>query len=122
MKSILELLAMFSLDRIFGVVFDLIKGYALRLYIDAMDGVRSLVIALILALGFLLVFFCGFLMLHVALFLSLPWSMGAKLILLAILGGLYLIVPVIVICKLQSKEQWLKMTGTKKAIEDISQK
>lgn len=120
--KIFEFLAMFSLDRICGLIFDLIKSYALRMYIDVMDGVRSVFSALILALGCLLIFFCGFLMLHVALFLSLPWSLEHKLILLTGLGTVYLTAPIILICRLQSKERWLEMTGVKKSVDDFQKK
>lgn len=122
MKSLLELLAMFSLDRIFGLVFDLLKGYVIKVYLQTIDGIRGVFFTLVLALFCLLILLSGFLMLHVALFLSLPWELSNKLILLAILGAIYLIAPILAIKNLLSKERLLKISGAKKAIDDLSSK
>jgi uncharacterized membrane protein required for colicin V production len=122
MKSLLELLAMFSLDRIFGLMFDLLKGYVIKVYLQTIDGIRGVFFTLVLALFCLLILLSGFLMLHVALFLSLPWELSNKLILLAILGAIYLIAPILAIKNLLSKERLLKISGAKKAIDDLSSK
>ncbi len=119
MKSILEFFALFSLERAFGLVRDLVKGHALSIYIKALDGARSVVFTIVLALAFLLIFFCGFLMLHFALFMGLPWATEHRVLLLAILGSIYLLGPIVGINLLLSKKRWLKICGASKTLDDL---
>lgn len=122
MKGILEFLAMFSLGRVFDLVRSLIKNYLASIYVDVVDGLRSVYLVLVFTIVALLLFFCGFLLLHIALFLYLPWSLADKIFLVTILGLFYLSLPIVVLSILQSRKRWMKASGAKKILDDITDK
>jgi len=52
----------------------------------------------------------GFLLIHVGLFLYLPWSVPTKALILVVLGLIYLVVPLIFILRICSRRTWLKLS------------
>lgn len=106
MKGILEFFAMFSLGRIFSLLSQICKAYLLRFYVGIVDGIRAVYFILVATILCLLVFFCGFLMLHVALFLYLPWTLSEKIALMTALGVLYTIAPLVLMGFLQSRTRF----------------
>ncbi len=111
-------LAIFSMGRGFEHLKELFRCYAARIYMDVTDIVRKSQVLLLVSVGCLIIFISGFLMLNIALLLSLSWTLESKVILLASLGAFYLIAPIVVLCFLHSKEKWLKITGLKKLLDD----
>jgi hypothetical protein len=122
MKSFFEFMALFSLGRIVDLVYSLTKGYFLRAYIRFIDGVRSIYFLVVLTISCLLLLLTGFLLLHAALFLYLPWDTAHKILLMFILGLTYMVIPLCGLCCLQSRERWLNISGTKSMLDDLSSK
>jgi hypothetical protein len=119
MKAIWEFFAMLTFGRVYGLVAAVVKSYFLRLYIGTIEIMRDMYFAFIFTITCLLLILSGFILLHVALFLSLPWELKNKIILMFVLGFLYLIIPLLIMAKLVSKETWFKITGAKKLFDDI---
>jgi hypothetical protein len=122
MKGFIEFIAMFSLGRVIDVLRAIIKNHCLRLYVNLVDSVRSIYFTLIIAIASLLLLLTGFIMLHAALFLFLPWTMSSKIILLLILGSIYFLGPLVLLIFLQSRGRWLKISGVKKIVDDVCDK
>ncbi|HXW52976.1 MAG TPA: hypothetical protein VEL47_02595 [Myxococcota bacterium] len=122
MKSILDFLTMLSLGRIYQIVAGIIKRYFIASYIDFIDHIRGLYFALIFTSICLMLGLSGFILLHAALFLYLPWTNENKIVLMFILGTIYLIVPAIITGLIHSRKRWLKHSGAQKMLEDLSKK
>lgn len=118
MKFILDLLAAVSFGRIFGVVFDLVKGHLFRHYIHLVEHIRRLCLTGIATFLCLMIVTTGFIILHVALFFAISWDPTTRMILMFSLGGLYVLVPTIVMVHMHSRESWLTRSGVKKIIDD----
>lgn len=122
MKGIFEFLAMFSLGKLFDLVRDIFKSGVAKIYVDIVEGLRNVYFLLIASIAIVLLVFTGFLMLHAALFLYLPWELCDKLFLMLALGLSYILVPLIAFAVLQSRSRWLKSSGAQKFIDDIVNK
>lgn len=122
MKGFIEFLAMFGVSRAFNLAIDLLKGIFLKRYISCVEFLRSIYFAMAMIFAFLILLMCGFILLHIALFLILPWSMENKIILLFSLGAAYCIASLVAIFILQSRARWLKISGAKKMIDDLTKK
>ena len=84
---------------------------AVRQYIESVRRTRLVFVASLLAHLSLLALFAGFMVLHIALAVSLPWSpMGVAALLFA-LGGLYLVVGTVAICYVASSRFWARLSG-----------
>jgi len=94
------------LDRWLGRV----EMEAATLYVAGVRKAREAFIALLLALLFLLLLMIGFLLMHVALFLWLPWSLPARALTLFILGVVYFGGGLMVVFRLTSDRAWMKFT------------
>ena len=88
--------------------WEAIKAKAADLYVESVHVVRAMYLsAVFISLGVALALI-GFIILHVGLFLLLPRPAAAALF--TILGGLYLVVGLIVVCRLASRNHWMKIT------------
>lgn len=83
---------------------------AAALYVAGIRKAREAFIALLLAILFLLLMIIGFLLIHVALFLWLPWSLTARAIVLFILGVVYFGGGLVVVFCITSDRAWMKFT------------
>lgn len=122
MKLILELLAMFSLRRIFNLLADLLKSSLIRTYINFIDKLRSIYLIGIITTLCLMLFLSGFLILHAAVFLALTWSLSSKITLLFILSGTYIFIPLVIFARLHSRKHWLERSGANKIIDDLNKR
>ncbi len=122
MKSILEFLTMISLGRIFELVSGVIKRYLVASYIDFIEQLRTIYFIVILTSICLLLLLSGFLIVHAALFMYLSWSNEHKSILMLIMGCCYMIIPLAIVGITHSRNQWMKRSGAKKMLEDLSNK
>lgn len=118
----LEFLAMLSIGKIFDAVWTIAKSYFITFYIGVVDFARSIYFTLVLTIACLMLLLSGFIMLHVALFLYLPWTLSSKIIGITVLGSIYVIAPLMLLMWIQSRDRWLKMTGAKKMLDDATKK
>jgi hypothetical protein len=122
MKLILDLLALLNFGRMFDIVSDMCKLWLLKTCIGVVERGRSIYLAALLTTLCVFIFFAGFVMLHVALFLCLPLTLANKTLLLFILGGVYTLAPVVTLVCMNTRNQWLKRTGVEKLADELSRK
>lgn len=120
MKFIFDLLAAVSLKRIWSLIYSLIQGYLVRHYLNFVLQVRSIVVLGIITTLCICLMVAGFFIVHIALFMSLPLSETNKIIFMFVLGGTYIILPLLALWRLHSRMSWLSRTGAKKILEDLS--
>lgn len=94
------------LDRLLGSL----EMEAATLYVAGVRKAREAFLALLLALLFLLLLMIGFLLMHVALFLWLPWSLSARALVLFVLGMVYFGGGLAVVITIASERAWMKFT------------
>jgi inner membrane protein involved in colicin E2 resistance len=111
-----------GLGRIFDELFRLIKIRFICSYVTIVDTIRSLFVASIAVIICLLLLFTGFILLHVALFLMLPWSISERALLFALLGSVYIFVPAVIVIFINRRLQWFKHFGVKELIDRLSSK
>lgn len=107
MKFILRIIsALFGrwIDRVLGIL----QTEAAAVYVAGVRKARQAFVALLgLALSLLLAL-SGFVLVHVALFAWLPWSLPVKALVLLILGMVYLGGGLAVVLGLSSDRTWMK--------------
>ena len=84
---------------------------AATLYVAGVRKARGAFIALLLAMLFLLLMMIGFLLIHLALFLWLPWSLTARALALFILGIVYFGGGLVVVFGITSDRAWMRFMG-----------
>src|SRR5580698_8795294 len=99
MKFLLEFFMLSSFGRMFELMGQIIKSYCARFYTSFIDSVRNIYVAILLTIACLLLLLMGFLLLHVALFLYLPWEMSDKILLIFVLGMVYLLGSLILVLR-----------------------
>ncbi|HAR98928.1 MAG TPA: hypothetical protein DCS11_08570 [Syntrophus sp. (in: bacteria)] len=87
-----------------------LEAEAAVLYVGGVRKAREAFIALLIAGLFLLLLMIGFLLVHVALFLWLPWSLTARALVLLVLGVVYFGSGLAVVIALTSQRAWMKFT------------
>lgn len=97
----------------------LAKIKAVRLYVRALGEVRQIFIRYVILRFALLLMIVGFGLMHVALFLYLPWSKEAKVLLLLIFGIVYFLISLAIILTMTSEKYWMKLSGATKLVSDI---
>jgi hypothetical protein len=97
-------------DRWMGRVLESLRTEAAAVYVAGVRKAHQAFLALLgLALSLLLAL-SGFVLIHVALFAWLPWSLPAKALVLLVLGMVYLGVGLAVILGLSSDRIWMRFT------------
>jgi len=94
------------IDRLLGTL----EIEAAILYVGGVRKAREAFIALLLAVLFLLLMTTGFLLIHVGLFLWLPWSLPARALVLLVLGAAYFGSGLAVVITITSERAWMKFT------------
>ncbi|MEI7903400.1 MAG: hypothetical protein WCK89_24435 [bacterium] len=88
-------------------------------YVAGVRKARQAFIALIGLALFLLLALSGFVLIHVALFAWLPWSLPAKALVLLILGVLYLGGGLAVVIGLSSDRTWMRFAKVDQIIAGL---
>jgi hypothetical protein len=122
MKGFLEFLALFSLGRLFDLAKSIVKNYVVRLYANIIDALRNVYLGILAIIGCLILLFGGFFLLHVTLYLYLPWEESEKITLFFVLGLIYTILPLAVLVLSGSRSLWMKASGAKKLLDDTTKK
>ena len=118
MKFILRIIsALFS--RWTGRVRDILQIEAAAVYVAGVRKARQAFIALLGLALFLLLALSGFVLIHVALFAWLPWSLPAKALVLLILGVVYLGGGLAVVVGLSSDRAWMKFAKVDRILANL---
>jgi hypothetical protein len=88
----------------------LAKIKAAGYYVKAVGEVRSLFIHAVLIKCALLLMLAGFVLMHLAIFVFIPWSPETKATVLFILGGVYFLIPSLYVLKMCSEKYWMELT------------
>jgi hypothetical protein len=89
-------------------VLDILQTEAAAAYVAGVRKTRQAFIALLGSFLLLLLMMSGFLLIHVALFIWLPWSLPLKALVLLVLGLVYLGIGLAVVLELSSDRTWMK--------------
>ncbi|MBN2466081.1 hypothetical protein JXD38_10725 [candidate division WOR-3 bacterium] len=118
MKFILGIIsALFG--RWLDLVLDSLKTEAAAVYVAGVRKARQAFIALLGLAVFLLLTLSGFVLIHVALFAWLPWSLPAKALVLLILGVVYLGGGLAVVLGLSSDRTWMRFTKVDRILANL---
>lgn len=102
-----------------GRVQDILQIEAAAVYVAGVRKVRQAFIAL-LGLGLsLLLALSGFVLIHVAVFAWLPWSLPAKALTLLVLGMVYLGGGLAVVLELSSDRAWMRFTRVDRILASL---
>jgi hypothetical protein len=64
----------------------------------------------------------GFVLMHVALFMFLPWSPECKAAVLFILGGVYFLIALLYVLKLCSQKFWMEYSKASDLVKEVTKK
>jgi hypothetical protein len=103
----------------YGKVYHRIKAEFAYIYVDAVEHTRRAFISAFVAVLGILVGVCGFLLIHVALYLYLPWSEETKALTLLGLGLVYFSIAFAGIFRLLSRSFWLKHSKAQDLLRDL---
>ena len=102
-----------------GRVRDILRIEAAAVYVAGIRKARQAFIALLGLALFLLLTLSGFVLIHVALFAWLPWSLPAKALVLLILGAVYLGSGLAVVLGLSSDRTWMRFTKVDRILANL---
>jgi len=110
------------LPRAFSSLVDMVKLELATFYVGAIDRARH-----IFTIGWLTIFgimlgLSGFLTIHAALFLLLPWSIETKAWILLGLGLVYFLIPLVLVSLICSRRTWMKVSGAQEMVDDLSRR
>ena len=91
-------------------------------YVNGVQKARQAFIALLGSFLLLLLMMCGFLLIHVALFVWLPWALPVKAIVLLALGAVYLGVGLAIVGTISSERNWVKFTNVDRIVRNLTKK
>ena len=101
-------------------VKDSIKLVAATYYVRAVREVRcAFIIGVLVTVGLLLML-AGFVLMHLAIFVFMPWSDQAKAVVLLLLGALYFIVPAMYVVKVCSEKFWMTRTRASRLVDEVT--
>lgn len=118
MKFILGIIsALFSrwIDRVLRIL----KTEVAVVYVAGVRKARQAFVALLGLAIFLLLALSGFVLIHVALFAWLPWSLPVKALVLLILGVLYLGAGLAVVVGLSSDRAWMRFADVDRVLAGL---
>jgi hypothetical protein len=118
MKFVLGILAGLFSRWIDGVLASL-KTEAAAVYVAGVGKARKAFIALLGLALCLLLAFSGFVFVHIALFVLLPWSLPGKALALMMLGLVYLGAGIAVVGELSSDRAWMKFMKIDRILADL---
>jgi len=121
MKLIFDLIAAIVVGA-YGKVMHRVKTEMTAVYVSSVEHARRAFIGAFIAMLGVLLGVCGFLLVHVALYLYLPWSAERKSLTLLGLGLAYLVVAVAGIARLLSRSFWLKHSKAQDMLDSLAEK
>ncbi len=97
--------------RCLNAAADIAKIEAAAAYVKCVVKVRGAFVSLLGIACSLLLALAGFLLVHVALFAWLPWSIGVKALVLLVLGLAYVACGLVLVLNINSDRAWMKLAG-----------
>ena len=91
-------------------------------YLQGVRTARRFFLLLCLAAVCIAVLAVGMALLPLALYLFLPWTPGAKAIMILFFGMAYVTIPLVVLTRLLSEKYWMKLSRAEKILEKASKK
>jgi len=101
-------------------VLDSLRTEAAAVYVAGVRKARQAFVALLGLALFLLLALSGFVLIHVALFAWLPWSLPLKALILLVLGTVYLGCGVAVVLGISSDRTWMRFTKVDRILANLS--
>lgn len=105
--------------RLVGAAMTIVKAEAAAAYVSCVLKVRRAFVALLSLAAFLLLALSGFSLIHVALFVWLPWSLATKALALSILGVIYLGCGLASALVISSDRAWMRFAKVDKLLAAI---
>ena len=102
-----------------GRVQDILQIEATAVYVAGVRKARQAFVALLGLALFLLLALSGFVLIHVALFAWLPWSLPAKALILLVLGVIYLGGGGAVVLGISSERTWMRFTKVDRILANL---
>ncbi len=96
------------------------KIKAAAAYLHGVRAARLGVMALVGLVVCGMVLFLGLILIHVALFICLPWEIEVKLLVMALLGLIYIAAAVAIMVALLSEKRWMRHSGATRAVEEAT--
>ncbi len=96
------------------------KIKAAAAYVHVVRAARLGVMGLVGLVVCSMVLFLGLFLIHVALFIYLPWTITIKLLVMAILGLIYIAAAVAIMVALLSEKRWMRHSGATRAVEEAA--
>lgn len=105
--------------RLVGAALTIVKAEAAAAYVSCVLKVRRAFVALLSLASLLLLALSGFMLIHVALFVWLPWSLWIKALVLLILGVVYLGCGLACTLAISSDRAWMKFAKVDRILADL---
>ena len=116
MKGVIDLIFSYLNE----TIFNRIKIESLKFYAHISEKSRKLALYFALVFLLLIIALSGFIFIHVAIFLLLPWNTETKAIILLALGFIYFFGICGLTLILHSRRRWARITGLKDYARKIS--
>lgn len=104
------------------VSLDMVKIKGVSWYIQGVSKARLAFLAIIHVSVFVILLAAGLVLAPVSIVLLLPYALKIRLALLAALGVVYIVVPLLVLRFASSEKFWLKISGASDMLDEISRK
>jgi hypothetical protein len=106
----------------FEDAISLVKIRAVSYYVKTVGTVRTLYISHILLYCMLLLMLAGFVLMHVGLFMALPWSPECKGVILLVLGAVYFLIAIIGVQRTCAEKNWMKFSKADELVREVTDK
>ena len=118
MRFIQGILSAFC-GRLVDAALAIVKAEVAAAYVSCVRNVRRVFVALLSLACLLLLALAGFVLIHVAIFVWLPWSLGVKALVLLILGAAYIACGLAAVLSVSSDRTWMKFAGVDKIMAGL---
>jgi hypothetical protein len=108
--------------RLVDAAVNIVKAEAAAAYVSCILKARSAFLTLLGLAVSLLLALSGFVLIHIALFVWLPWSLTAKALLLLILGVIYLGCGLAVTFVVSSDRAWMRFTKVDRIVASLGRR
>ncbi|MEI8138983.1 MAG: hypothetical protein WCI03_03855 [bacterium] len=117
-KGILSVVAIKMMDNYRNLSLQLLKIEAAKAYLQGVKAARMSAIGL-MGMGLVIGLICmGLVLIHVGLFLLLPWTVETKAVLGISLGLIYVIGGGLLLRAAMNEKTWMEKSGATKMLKD----
>lgn len=119
-KGYLAAMAVKLLSNYRHLSIQFLKIETAKSYLHGVRMARRSTVVLV-QMGFLIgLIFIGVLLLHVGLFILLPWSLTVKAVLGLFLGWAYVITGIVALCAYMDEKRWMEKSGATALLEEAT--